>query len=489
MLVRSSSRPCEEAERIVNYVEGSLAGKDAALPQVKYPLHCKVLGHFQQLIDNEAKMSQAAKKVLDVTSSISGFDVNMSHMSYQLMDFAEDMASLSESNLAIVEQTTAGMNGVNESVNLTSGTLAQLVEQSQNLVRENDVSINLLGDVGILKEDVVEVTRDLNGKISQLVELAAEVGKVVESVQQIAEQTNLLALNAAIEAARAGENGRGFAVVAQEIRKLADSTQQNLLGMRQFVESIHLAGREGMQSLERTLASTGQMSEKIEIVSDTVAGNSRMLKNVVDEVGEIQESIEAVRVAADEINQAMEVSSRDAEKLSYMARTIYQDAAESVKSAGQIAELDDQLSTIVREMFEGLKGSRHAITNDELRQVIEKARQAHEQWMEGLKRMVDELRTYPLQTNSRKCAFGHFYHAVSVDHPELVEDWKQIGERHEQLHLTGGKVMAAVKENKPEGARQLYEGTVQLSREMLASLEKVEQKLNRLTAEGVSIFG
>lgn len=488
MFRKKSGKFCEEAECIVKYVEDSLHGKCVDCPEVRYPLHIKVLEHFQKLLENEKTMSKVAKEILNIVSSLSSFDVSMSHISYQLMDFAGEMATLSESNLAIVEQTTAGMSQVNQSIDVTSDTLKRLADESESLAKKNDESMNLLREVQILKENVIKDTGVMNGKIQQLVELAIEVGKIVDSVQTIAEQTNLLALNAAIEAARAGENGRGFAVVAQEVRKLADDTKQNLEGMRQFVNRIHGAAQEGKESMASTMVSTGQMSEKIELVSDTVGRNVEMLKSVIKDVDGIHESMEGIRVAANEIDQAMEASSSDAERLSEMTQSIHKDATQSVEFARQISKIDDWLSSIVSDMFEGLKGGTNAITNEELKEVIKSARKAHIGWMETLNRIVVEMRTYPLQTNSRKCAFGHFYHAIQIDHPEITDDWKLIGVIHHQFHKTGDTVIDAVEQSDERNASQLYDRAKELSGEMLSTLEKVENKVTQLTQKGISIF-
>ena len=404
----------------------------------------------------------------------------MTLISNQLTDFASQMATVSESNLAIVEQTTANMKEVNRAVASTSETLNSLSNQSELLASKNDESISLLKELKSYKDTVIYDDKIMIDKIEHLIELVEEVKNIVNSVHSIAEATNLLALNAAIEAARAGENGRGFAVVAQEIRKLADDTKQELNGMMEFVNSIHIAAEESKISLNNTINSSTQMSEKIEAVSNTVTQNVDLLNNVIKDVAIINKSMQGIKVAATEINHSMETSKQDAEKLSIMTQSIHEDAIESVEFAGQISQIDNRLSDILNMMFDSLEGGIHAITKEEILNVLEKAIQAHTKWLGVLKSSVDEMRIYPLQTNANKCAFGHFYNAIHMNYTEIINDWQQIGEIHHEFHLMGDKVMEAIKKEQRTEAQDLYNKADMLSKKIINLIESVMDKLKSL---------
>ncbi len=479
---------CAEMGCILKYVEDAMAGKESSCPPSNHDVHNQVIKNFNALIENEKRMSNAAKEVLDIASSISSFDVGMSYISTKLMDFAKEMASVSESNLAIVEETTATMNQVNETIDYTADTLEKLSHESETLASKNNDSKELLEDVTELKENVICDTKIMNDKIEQLVVLATEVGKIVESVQSIANQTNLLALNAAIEAARAGEQGRGFSVVAEEVRKLADDTKHNLEGMRAFVDDIHNASREGKESMDRALVSTNQMSDKIDMVSETIGENIEMLQGVVSSVGDIHNSMQGIKLAANEISSAMETSSSDAQRLSEMTLEVSENAQESVIYAKNIAEIDDRLSDVLNHMFEGLRTGNQAITNEELQNVIEKAGKAHIQWMVNLKNIVDTMQIAPIQTNSHKCAFGHFYHAIEIKHEAIVKEWEQIDGLHDSFHSMGDKVMDAVKDKDKMLANDLYKEASGISKQILDLLSIVNQKIDQLNKQGIKIF-
>lgn len=440
------------------------------------------------LLQNEERMAGAAKKVLDIASSISNFDVGMSHISNQMINFAENLSCLSDSNLAIVEETTATMVNVTDTIDETAATLDQLKSDSDQLAERNKESKILLGEVSEIKENVLSDAQNMSDKTEQLISLVKEIGRMVESVQGIADQTNMLALNASIEAARAGEQGKGFAVVATQVKKLSEGTKQNLDEMREFMKNIYSAAEEGKSSVSRALDSTRAMGDKIDQVSVTVGDNIEMLRSVVSSVFTIHGSMQGIKESASAITQAMESSSEDAQKLANMTQEIYSDASESLSFAKNVGMIDKELSNVSMYLYAGLKSGDHAVTNEELEEVIRKAKKAHGDWLIKLQGIAHKMSVEPLQTNSEKCAFGHFYSVLPVEHKELEEDWKKIGVLHKRFHALGNDVLDAVKSKQEHQVEVKCNEAEKLSKEMMGLLDKVENKVRNLTKNSIRVF-
>lgn len=478
----------KEMNNILEALNRMLEGNGEEIPQSPDPACQAVIGQLQRMVTNEKRMTTAAKEILDIASDISAFDVGMTYISERLMNFAKEMATLSEANLAIVEETTATMSQVSDTIDRTASTLNHLTEQSGQFAQKNNESATLLCEVSGLKEDVVEDTTNMNDKIEQLVGLAGEVGRIVESVQGIASQTNLLALNASIEAARAGEHGRGFAVVAEEIRQLADDTKTNLDGMRKFVEDMYTAANEGKESMKRTFASTNEMSTKIDMVADTVGANIEMMNGMIDMVGGINDSMQGIKISASEISTAMEASSTDAQRLSEMTQSLHEDAVESVDYAARVAKMDDTLSDVLAEMFKGMYEGQHALSNEEILNVLNKAERSHGEWLAKLRNMVENMQMLPLQTNPGKCAFGHFYEVIPMTHPALSEDWKKVDTLHKDFHSTGHEVIDAIKSDDKPRADQALAEAEGISGELLGLLARLKAEIEEISARGERIF-
>ncbi len=138
-------------------------------------------------------------------------------------------------------------------------------------------------ELAAMSTQVTAAMQALNAK-------SERIGGIVATITGIAEQTNLLALNAAIEAARAGEQGRGFAVVAEEVRKLAEESQQAATSIRGIVGEI-------TSETDAAVAQVAASAEQIEAGAASVMATDEAFAAIGAAVGEMSERVERIAVA------------------------------------------------------------------------------------------------------------------------------------------------------------------------------------------------
>ncbi|MFI3176871.1 MAG: methyl-accepting chemotaxis protein [Eubacteriales bacterium] len=451
-------------------------------------LSSDVRQRLEVLVSNECNMSEAANRLLGITSMISTFDLEMNGVSEQLKTASAELADISHSNLAVVEETGASMIEVGDIVEHTLGTVASITSEAKDLIGKNNESQRLLEEVSEIKLEMNQDSQVMTDNIEQLVNLATEVDKIVESVQAIANQTNLLALNAAIEAARAGEQGKGFAVVAEEVRTLADDTKQNLEGMRSFVKDIGVAAKESRTSLQRTSDSTNSLGEKVEIVAVQVKDNTVMLEDVTDNLIGMEDSMSHIRESMKNINIAMEQSDRDTQNLVRMIKDIDRLSTKSSDYAQKIRGIDDDVSNISHKLFTGTLRGQFRISNEEFITTLRSAKQAHKDWVLKLRGMVEDMYIEPLQFNEQKCAFGHFYQAIPISNADIKHDWARIDPLHKKVHQSGERTADQIREGNKHGAEAGYTSAVEASDQLMEILDLMIDKVADLNQKKINIF-
>ncbi|MDR3564749.1 MAG: methyl-accepting chemotaxis protein [Negativicutes bacterium] len=165
----------------------------------------------------------------------------------------------------------------------------------------------------VTKMQNIKVQTEKTGTIiAELDDYSKEIGQIVNTITTIAAQTNLLALNAAIEAARAGEHGRGFAVVAEEVRRLAEQSNQGAQEITALIHKVMDKTEEAVSSMTHNAAEVG-------------AG-----VGIINEAG----------VALDRILTAVQTTAREIDDINEVT-------AEEVASSEKIISLIDQLSTMI----------------------------------------------------------------------------------------------------------------------------------------------
>lgn len=194
-------------------------------------------------------------------------------------------------------------------------------------------------------ESISELSNGVNSSADVIEKLHADadqIGTVVNVIKDIADQTNLLALNAAIEAARAGEQGRGFSVVADEVRSLANRTQQSTEEIQSMIEKLQVGARQAVSVMNTSRDSTNETIRRAQSASES-------LESITYSVGTISEMNTQIATAAEQQTGVADEISRSVHHISDIAEKSNGDANQLATTSRELSAIEQRLMGLVQQ--------------------------------------------------------------------------------------------------------------------------------------------
>ncbi|WP_455383894.1 methyl-accepting chemotaxis protein [Acidihalobacter prosperus] len=250
-----------------------------------------------------AAFNSFVDRIHDVIAKVAQSATQVSSASGNLSDTSRRMQSGAQQQQAETEQVAAAVN----QMSATAQEVARNIEETSTLA----TSAAQNSQAGAQRaSSAVAVVEELRGELAHSGQAVAElsqgvvdIGGIVDLINQIADQTNLLALNAAIEAARAGEQGRGFAVVAEEVRSLAQKTQDATGKIRDMIERVRQSAGSAVASMDATQARSQSAGEQVDLVASALTEVVGMVRDIADRAAQIATAAEQQSAVAEEINR------------------------------------------------------------------------------------------------------------------------------------------------------------------------------------------
>lgn len=415
---------------------------------------------YQRLQRGRGQFADAFDKNIKAVMQISSLDLTMQYQNDKIVDISRKIAKATESLFGSGDQMSGRSANVHEEM---THNIVEVSSAADNVYRKIETAQEELTTIRELSEQTVQMSHSMRDDMDSLQGYIGRLNDVIEGIETISLQTSLLALNASIEAARAGEAGRGFAVVAGEIRDLAEQTQKLTQNMSEFVDNIKDASQKSGNSTRETIDILDNMTEKI--------GNVWSLNSENQEhVSKVNETISSIAAVSQEISSSMtEMENQLRDSTEFMSNV----SKDLIKAVEPVVDIEKTLDDTVKLMGTMTEDAFYHLENDEFAKYVNSAITAHHAWLGNLQNMVRQRKVLPLQLNSAKCGFGHFYYALTPQIPQVLPIWNALGEKHRKFHQYGSDVIQAIQSGQYARAEQICNEAQKYSAGLIADMEEM----------------
>lgn len=283
----------------------------------------------EELTASSSQSAQASEQVAQSVTAATGA-------------VAQQESNVSSSTVA-VKKVAAVVDSLHHEAERVSAHANHAAEQAASGRRAISTTVEQINAAeGIVRESATVV--------ETLGERSQEIGQIVETIAGIADQTNLLALNAAIEAARAGEAGRGFSVVAEEVRKLAEQSQEAATEITTLISRIQQDTGRAVESMRDGSRAVVSGASSVEGLRQSFEDIQAFVEKVSGEAEAMVTAIGGVKQETASITREVEAIDSQGQRVAEEMESVSAATEEQSASAQEIATASDSLSRLAQEL-------------------------------------------------------------------------------------------------------------------------------------------
>ncbi|MEG0472011.1 MAG: methyl-accepting chemotaxis protein [Solibacillus sp.] len=330
-------------------------------------VHVKTKDEFAQIAVSTNILIESISTLIKRVSNLAE---NVSGSSQELMALADENShtidSIANSTLDIANDSTEIMTSIGIAANemhKLEQSMHELTEKAREVQQASNEMKNAayIGSQSVTQSsnvmlEIEETMASTSATVEALGRKSSDITSIIGTITAIAEQTNLLALNAAIEAARAGEHGRGFAVVADEVRKLAEQSQQaaskvsSIVGSIQSeVSSIIEQNVTGVQTVIRGVDVANETTDSLQNILKQSETTSTILSHMVEQIEQTLLNSHDVTASFVHVTAIAENTASNTERSAAAATQGSASMQQINASAVELATQADDLRSVVNE--------------------------------------------------------------------------------------------------------------------------------------------
>ncbi len=315
----------------------------------------KMTLNLKELIHN---IDENSEHLASSSKQLSESAIQSSEASSQVANSITDVAKSAAEQLETSNATTRIVEEISASIEEVSASIQEISDQSQVASDKARLGSETVTKAIKQMNDIEETVNTSARVVTRLGEKSHEIGEIIDVISGIADQTNLLALNAAIEAARAGEQGRGFAVVAEEVRKLAEQSQDATKKITDIVSEIRNDTDNAVKVMKDGTEEVKLGTKVVDEAGITFNEITSMVEHISNHIGEISIAVDQVANGSEEIvtsvrriDSLSEATAEEAENVS----AVTEEQSASMEEIANSSEVLSKLSVDLRDLISKFK--------------------------------------------------------------------------------------------------------------------------------------